>query len=50
MLLADAKKANLPINYVSGEQIDRYVAQMLTISPEVKESLGFLVRKKKKKK
>ena len=48
--LAQAKKSKLIINYVSGEQIEKYVDQLLAISPETKESLQFLVVKKKKKK
>ena len=48
--LAQAKKSKLIINYVSGEEAEEFVNQMLSISPEVKESLQFLVVKKKKKK
>ncbi len=47
--LAQAKKSKLIINYVSGEEIERYVDQILAISPEAKERLQFLIRKKKKK-
>jgi len=47
--LAQAKKSKLIINYVSGEEIDRLVDQILAISPEAKERLQFLIRKKKKK-
>ncbi len=47
--LAQAKKSKLIINYVSGEKAEEFVNQMLSISPEVKESLQFLVVKKKKK-
>jgi len=33
---------------VSGEQIEKFVDQILAISPAAKESLQFLVTKKKK--
>ncbi|MFB3060551.1 MAG: Bug family tripartite tricarboxylate transporter substrate binding protein [Candidatus Binatia bacterium] len=48
--LAQAKKSKLIINYVSGKEIDKFVDEMLSISPSAKESLQFLVVKKKKKK
>ncbi len=48
--LAEAKKSKLIINYVSSEQIEKYVDQLLGISQKTKESLQFLVVKKKKKK
>ena len=47
--LAEAKKSKLIINYVSGPEIDKYVAQIQATPAKAKESLGFLVRKKKKK-
>ncbi len=46
--LAEAKKSKLVINYVSGEEIEKFINQMLAISPETKKSLQFLVVKKKK--
>ncbi len=46
--LAEAKKSKLVINHVSGEEIEKFVDQMLAISPETKKSLQFLVIKKKK--
>ncbi|MFQ5851831.1 MAG: Bug family tripartite tricarboxylate transporter substrate binding protein [Candidatus Binatia bacterium] len=49
-LLAEAKKSKLIMTYVSGEKVEKYVDQILAISPEAKESLQFLVIKKKKKK
>ncbi len=49
-LLAEAKKANLVIDYVSPEEINKSVEDTLSMSPEVKESLQFLVVRKKKKK
>ncbi|MFQ5850429.1 MAG: Bug family tripartite tricarboxylate transporter substrate binding protein [Candidatus Binatia bacterium] len=47
--LADTRKSKLAIRYVSGEVIDKFVGEILGMSPKVKESLQFLVRKKKKK-
>jgi hypothetical protein len=41
--LADAKKSKLVIDYVSGEEIEKFVDQILAISPETKKSLQFLV-------
>ena len=46
--LAEAKRSKLTINYVSGEEIEKFVDEILVISPETKESLQFLVIKKKK--
>ena len=48
--LAEAKKSKLIITYVSGKRIEKYVDQILAISPEAKEALQFLVKKPKKKK
>lgn len=45
--LADAKGSKLIINYVSGKQIDGYVADILGTPPGVKEKLQFLVKKAK---
>ncbi len=42
--LADAKKSKLIINNVSGEEIEKNVAQILAVSPEAKEKLQFLVK------
>jgi tripartite-type tricarboxylate transporter receptor subunit TctC len=47
--LADAKKSKLIITYVSGEEIEGYVKEILAITPKAKEKLQFLVTKKKKK-
>jgi hypothetical protein len=47
--LAEAKKSKLIINYVSGPEIEQHVGSIMNISPKAKESLSFLVRKKKKK-
>lgn len=46
---ADAKKSKFEANYVSGEQIEKYVDQILSISPQTKELLSFLMVKPKKK-
>jgi tripartite-type tricarboxylate transporter receptor subunit TctC len=43
--LAEAKKSKLIIDYVSGEEIEKFVDEILAISPETKESLQFLVEK-----
>ncbi len=48
--LAEAKRSKLTINYVSGEEIEKFVDEILVISPETKKSLQFLVVKKEKKK
>jgi tripartite-type tricarboxylate transporter receptor subunit TctC len=42
--IADAEKSNLTVNYNSGEKVDRYVAEIYSISPEVKKRLEFLVK------
>ncbi len=44
--LAEAKKSKLVIDYVSGEEIEKFVDQILGISPETKKSLQFLVVKR----
>jgi hypothetical protein len=46
--LAEAKKSKLVIDYVSGEEIEKFVDQMLAISPKTKKGLQFLVVKKKR--
>jgi tripartite-type tricarboxylate transporter receptor subunit TctC len=47
--LAEAKKSKLMIRYVSGEEIEKHVAQIAGTPAKAKEGLQFLVRKKKKK-
>jgi len=47
-LLKEAKKSKLIVTYVSGKKVEELVDQMLSFPEEVKEALGFLVRKKKK--
>ncbi len=43
--LAEAKKSKLVIDYVSGEEIENFVDQVLAITPKTKKSLQFLVVK-----
>jgi tripartite-type tricarboxylate transporter receptor subunit TctC len=40
--MAQATKSKLDITYVSGEEIDRIVVEVLSLSPKVKENLQFL--------
>jgi tripartite-type tricarboxylate transporter receptor subunit TctC len=44
--MAQATKSKLDITYVSGEEIDKIVAEVLSISPKVKENLQFLSQAK----
>jgi len=44
--LAQANKLKLEITYVSGEEIDRIVADVLSISQKVKDNLQFLSQAK----
>jgi tripartite-type tricarboxylate transporter receptor subunit TctC len=46
--VAEAKKVKFQVTYTSGEQIEEYVEQMLSITPKAKELLGFLLTKPKK--
>jgi hypothetical protein len=46
--LAEPKRSELVIDYVSGEEIEKFVAQILAISPRTKKSLQFLVREQEK--
>lgn len=43
---AQANKSKLDITYVSGEEIDKIVAEVLSIPPRVKENLQFLSQAK----
>lgn len=45
--IAEAKKSKFAATYVSGEEIEKYVSEMLAITPKAKESLQFLIRKTK---
>lgn len=44
--LADAAKSKLDINYVSGEETEKMVAEVLSIAPKVRENLQFLSQAK----
>jgi tripartite-type tricarboxylate transporter receptor subunit TctC len=44
--LAQANKSKLDITYVSGEEIDKIVDEVLSIPPKVKENLQFLLQAK----
>jgi len=44
--IAQANKSKLDITYVSGEEIDKIVADVLSISPKVRENLQFLSQAK----
>lgn len=46
--LADAKKSKFDETYVSGEEIEKYVASVLAVTPKAKELLSFLMVKPKK--
>ncbi|HZD42149.1 MAG TPA: tripartite tricarboxylate transporter substrate-binding protein [Terriglobales bacterium] len=46
--LADAEKTKLELNYVSAEETNKLVKEILDISPKTKAGLQFLVRKEKK--
>jgi tripartite-type tricarboxylate transporter receptor subunit TctC len=45
--LAEAKKTKLDLEYVSADEINGLVNEILNISPKTKEGLQFLVRKEK---
>ena len=47
-LLQEAKKSKLVITAVSGEQTEKLVDEILSMPPDVKQSLAFLVRQKGK--
>jgi tripartite-type tricarboxylate transporter receptor subunit TctC len=44
--LADAKKSNLTVEYVSGEEAEKLVKQIYSMPPQVKERLSFTIRKR----
>ncbi|MDH3444576.1 MAG: hypothetical protein OEN50_11665 [Deltaproteobacteria bacterium] len=46
--LANAKKAELFVNYVSGEAIEMIIDQILAIAPNTKAKLQFLISEKEK--
>jgi len=45
--IAEAEKSKFEATYVSGEEIDKYVDQVLAITPKAKELLDFLMVKPK---
>lgn len=45
--LADAKKSNLTVEYVSGEEAEKRASEIYSMPPQVKERLKFTVRKQK---
>jgi tripartite-type tricarboxylate transporter receptor subunit TctC len=45
--IAEAEKSKLETTYVSGEEIDKYVGQIYSITPRTKELLSFLTTKAK---
>ena len=45
--VAEAKKVKFEVTYTSGEQIEKYVDEMLSITPTAKELLSFLMVKPK---
>jgi tripartite-type tricarboxylate transporter receptor subunit TctC len=45
--MAEAEKSKLETTYVSGEEVDKYVNQVLAITPKAKELLDFLTVKPK---
>ena len=46
--VAEAKKVKFEVTYTSGEQIEKYVDEMLAITPKAKEVLDFLMVKPKR--
>ena len=46
--LAEAKKLKFDETYVSGEEIEKYVANVLAVTPKAKELLSFLMVRPKK--
>jgi hypothetical protein len=46
--IAEAEKSKLEATYVSGEEIDGHVNKIMSITPNAKELLGFLLTKPKK--
>jgi hypothetical protein len=43
---ADAEKSKLTVDYVSGEEVEKFVADIYAIPAQVKERLSFTIRKK----
>ena len=45
--VAEAQKSKFDATYVSGEEVDKYVANVLSVTPKAKELLDFLMVKPK---
>jgi hypothetical protein len=45
--VAETKKSKLEITYVSGEEIDKHVDKVMSVTPRAKELLSFLTTKAK---
>lgn len=43
---ADAERSKLTVDYISGEEVERYVTQIYSAAPDVKRRLEFLFRKR----
>jgi tripartite-type tricarboxylate transporter receptor subunit TctC len=43
--IADAQRAKLTVEYISGEQVEKYVERIYAATPDVKNRLSFTVRK-----
>lgn len=48
--LAEMKKSNLPVVYVSPKEIDKGIKRIFSMSPKVKKNLHFLVKGREKRK
>jgi tripartite-type tricarboxylate transporter receptor subunit TctC len=46
--VAEAEKSKLDVTYVSGEEVDKHVGKVLSVTPKAKELLDFLITKPKK--
>jgi len=46
--IAEAKKTKFDATYVSGEEVEKYVDKVLSVTPKAKELLNFLMVKPKK--
>jgi tripartite-type tricarboxylate transporter receptor subunit TctC len=45
--IAEAKKSKFDATYVSGKEVEKYVANVLSVTPKAKELLSFLMVKAK---
>jgi tripartite-type tricarboxylate transporter receptor subunit TctC len=44
---ADAEKSKLPVDYISGEEIEKHVEQIYSVPADVKQLLNFIVKVRK---